>query len=106
MINEAVKGSVSFLMIIAERKQREKLIASLYEEGAHCLHISYGKGSVESSYIMDVLGLVHEENKAIITCIFKNDRLDSVFEMLNEKYDFNKPNTGIAYTIPVETVAF
>ena len=106
MINEAVKGNVSFLMIIAGRKKKEEISASLCEEGAHCLHVSYGKGSVKSSYILDVLGLVYEENKAVITCLLKNDRLDSVFNMLNEKYDFDKPNTGIAFTIPVESIAF
>jgi len=94
------------LTIIVGRKQRDVISTEISQHGGRLLGISYGQGSVKASYLKDALGLTPEENKVIITCLMAKKKTDEVFEMLNTRFHFNKPNTGIAFTTPVEEVSF
>lgn len=105
MINELFSDIV-LLTIIAGRKQRSELTAALSESGGRIINVMYGKGSVKANILMESFGLAPEENKVLITCLLKNDRSDDMLEMLIERFDFNKPNTGIAFTIPLEKLSF
>lgn len=98
-------GGIVFLVVIAGRKQREALVEALAQAGGRLIEVIYGKGSVKSSYLMDMLGLVPEENKVLITCVFAGDKTDGVFDMLVKKFRFDRPNTGIAFTIHVDRLA-
>lgn len=93
-------------MLIVGRKQKDEMLEALMSEGAHLTNIIYGKGTVESSYLQNVLGLVHEENKVMIMCMLPDSKTDKVNKMLVEKFNFNQPNTGIAFTIPIDYLSF
>ena len=101
-----VVNMVSFLVVIAGRKQKKELLKAISENGGRALHIEYGQGSVKASYIQDAFGFVPEEKKVVISCLLSNRRADDMLKMLAEQFDFNKPNTGIAFTIPVNKLAF
>lgn len=105
MVND-VSCCIRFMTVIAGRKHKEALLDALFAHGGRLLNLVYGKGSVTSSYIKEMLGLVLEENKVIITCLIPGDKADDVFNMLAVKFHFDKPNTGIAFTIPVEKLSF
>ena len=47
-----------------------------------------------------------EENKVVITCLLTRGQSDAVLRMLVEKFDFDKPNTGVAFTVPVDRMPF
>ena len=96
--------NVEFLTLVAGRKQKTALASAIYEAGGRLIKIVYGKGSVKSSYLK-ALGLVHEENKVVITCLMPCDKTIAALEMLAVKFDFDKPNTGIAFTTPVEKIS-
>jgi hypothetical protein len=102
---EALKN-IDFLVVIAGRKLRKNLLAEITQSGGRLLNIIYGKGSVKSSYLIDAFGLVPEENKVVITCLLPMKKSDKMIKMLTEKFNFDKPNTGIAFTIPVDELSF
>ena len=79
---------------------------ALTETGGRMTNVMYGKGSVKASYVMDAFGFVPEENKVVITCLIPEKKTDCIIEMLDERFDFDKPNTGIAFTIPVDRLSF
>ena len=98
-------GGVVFLTVIAGRKQKSALLDALAEMGGRLVNIVYGRGTVDASYLKCILGMVPEEEKAVITCLLPGEKTDAVMEMLVKKFRFDKPNTGIAFTIAVEKLS-
>jgi len=96
---------IEFLTLIAGRKNKCALLKALWEAGGRLINVVYGKGSVKSSYLRDMLGLVPEENKVVITCLVPAEKTSAVLEMLVKKFSFDQPNTGIAFTISVEKLS-
>ena len=99
-------SDIEFLMVIAGRKQREALTEEISRSGGRLLNVVYGKGSVKSSYLIDAFGLVPEEQKVVITCLLQKKKSDEMIRMLTDKFHFDKPNTGIAFTVPVDKLSF
>ncbi|MDR3292477.1 MAG: hypothetical protein LBT20_00045 [Clostridiales bacterium] len=99
-------GDIVFLTVIGERKLKENFIVGLTEVGATVFNVVYGRGFVKANDFLAAFGLVPENSKVVITCLIKQSKADSAFELLNEKFHFDKPNTGIAFTIPVEDLKF
>ena len=97
---------VLHMVLIAGRNLQDKLMTVITENGGHVVNVFYGKGSVKSGFIMDMLGLVHEKNKVLITCLISDSEADTIFDILAADFHFDKPNTGIAYTIPVESLSY
>jgi len=97
---------IAFWVIIAGRKTKDALLSALLEKNAHLANIIYGRGTAEASYLQNVLGLVPEEQKTMILCLLPDNKSDEVKEMLEENFHFDQPNTGIAFTIPIEHLSF
>lgn len=97
---------IDFLIIIADRKKRKELLGAMEEFDGRLINTMYGKSSVQASTFMDVFGFSHEENKIIITFLLSNSKTDEALDILMERFEFNKPNTGIAFTISVEGLLF
>ena len=89
-------------MVIAGRKQKRALLDALSASGARLMHVAYGRGSIHASHLKEMLGLVPDEQKVLITCLFPRDKLDQALDMLVKQFHFDKPNTGIAFSIPIE----
>ena len=106
MILQDALSDIEFLMVIAGRKLREALTEEISQSGGRLLNVIYGKGSVKSSYLIDAFGLVPEEQKVVITCLLQKKKSDEMIQMLTEKFHFDKPNTGIAFTVPVDKLSF
>jgi len=98
-------NSIEYLAIIAARSYKDDLLKLLFEMKCHLVNVIYAKGSVKSGYFKDMLGLVPEEKKVMSTCIATGDVAGKVLEQLISKFHFDKPNTGIAYTIPVDKLS-
>ncbi|MDR1906152.1 MAG: hypothetical protein LBQ27_04455 [Clostridiales bacterium] len=99
-------GDISFLVVIGERKLKENFIVSLTETGATVFNVMYGKGFVKSNDFLAAFGFVNEKNKVIVTCLIKKSDCDKTFDMLNKKFKFDCPNTGIAFTIAVDALKY
>ena len=100
------KDNIVFLALIAGRKQQRALLAALSETGIHLLNATYGKGTVKASYLQNTLGLLPEENKVVITCVLTRDKSNVILEMLTDRFHFDSPNTGIAFTMPIDSLSF
>lgn len=104
-MNTNIKKIV-YLTLIAGRKSKDDLISFLEREGGRIINVLYGKGALKANYFLDMLGLVHEENKVIITCLLLESKRDLLLTMLEEEFHFDKMNTGIAYSIAVDKISF
>ena len=101
------KGKIAYLMVISGRNQKEDLLKFLTEMGANVVNVSYGEGSIKStSPLTEVFGFVPELDKVIITCLLSHDKANDVISMLEKVFDFDKANTGIAYTVGVDCLSF
>jgi len=99
-------NTLEHMVIIAGRNRKDELLAAMTEKGCHVINIFYGKGAAKAGYLLDALGLVQEEQKILITCLILNTKAKAVFDMLISEFNFNEPNTGIAYLIPVENLLY
>ncbi|MGI6497360.1 MAG: hypothetical protein ACOX0U_00705 [Oscillospiraceae bacterium] len=105
----ASEGSspIVFFTLIAGRKQKDALVTLLLNIGAQMIDTVYGKGSAKTSpSLMEAFGFVPEENKVIITCLLPRKKADAALEVLVKKFNFDKPNTGIAFTVAVDCLSF
>ena len=100
------KGTV-FLFLIAGRKLQDPLLTCLSHHNAKVVNILYGKGSVRNKpSLVEAFGFIPEENKVIMTCLLSRESADIVLERLVKRFNFDKPNTGIAFTTPIEGLSF
>jgi len=97
---------VVLMIIIAGRKQKNALLTSLLASGIHLIDTVYGKGTVCAGYLRNTFGLVPEEKKVVITCASTYAKADLVLKLLVEQFHFDKPNTGIAFTVPIDRVSY
>jgi len=94
---------VVMLVVIAGRKLKPELMDALADAGGRLATIIYAKGSVRAGgRLMEAFGFVPEENKVFIQCLMTAEHATAALEMLTHKFHFDRPNTGIAFTIPVE----
>jgi hypothetical protein len=105
MQNEKVE-TIVFMVLIAGRTELNALLSMLLDSGIHIIHTLYGKGTVKANYLQNTFGLIPEEKKVVITCLSTQAKADAVLELLVEKFHFNEPNTGIAFTVPISRVSF
>ena len=96
----------TFLTLIAGRNQKGALLTALLGLGVRLTSIFYGRGSVKAGVLKNLLGLVPEEHKVVITCMTTSAKADEALKMLVEQFHFNKPNTGIAFTTPVDKLSY
>ena len=98
--------SIEFLILIAERKKRDEFLTVLSRAGARIINTIYGRGSAKVNSLMEALGIIPDDDKIVITCLISGENSDDVFEILVKEFNFDKPNTGIAFSIPVEGLSY
>ena len=99
-------NSLQYFVIIAEKKKKDKFLSLLSEHGAHGIETVYGHGSMSPSAIAAAFGFESEQGKVLISCLMKSTTAKELIDVLYNEYNFNEPNTGIAFGIPVEGLAF
>ena len=105
-MDNGMEKRIAFLVLIAGRKQKDALLTMMTGMGCGVINILYGRGSVKAGYLKDMLGLHVEENKVLITCLIRDEKAEEVMKNLTETFEFNRPNTGIAFTVPVRGVLY
>jgi len=100
-----IKG-LQYFIIITEQKKKDKYLAILSDFDAHVVDAVYVHGSVSPNVMSSVFGLDVNQGKIMISCLIKTDKAKELIEVLYNKYNFDKPNTGIAFSIPVEGLSF
>lgn len=99
-------NGLQYFVIIAEQKKKKKFLTLLDEYDARGIEVVYGHGSMSPSAIAAAFGFESEQGKIMITCLLKNEKAKDLISVLYNEYKFNKPNTGIAFSVSVEGLAF
>lgn len=105
-MSDAQTKSLQYFVIIAEQKKKNKFLSLLNDHGARVVETVYGRGSMSPSAIAAAFGFEAEQGKVLISCLVKQENAEELINILYNDYKFSKPNTGIAFGIPVEGLAF
>jgi nitrogen regulatory protein PII len=99
MDNNAGIPNFQLLFVIVNNGMGSKVLKTAKAFGAPGGTILLGRGTVRSHFL-EVLG-INDIRKEIVMMIAGEEIAAKALEGLNEKYHFEKPNTGIAFCIPV-----
>ena len=99
-------NGIQFFVIIADQKKKNKFLSLLGDYGARAIDTVYGHGSMSPSAIAAAFGFEAEQGKVVISCLLKRETARELIDVLYKEYNFDKPNTGIAFSIAVEGMAF
>jgi nitrogen regulatory protein PII len=89
----------SLIYVIVDYGQGSKVLSSAKHHGVTGGTIFLGKGTVKSR-ILELLSLT-EIRKEIVLMVTEKKVVPQVIAALNTEFHFEKPNHGIAFTIPV-----
>ena len=105
-MSEVHNNGLQYFVLIADQKKKDKFITLLSDYGVRGIESVYAHGSVAKSAFAAAFGFEVEQHKVLITGLIKSDNAQTLMKALYEEYNFNKPNTGIAFSIAVEGFAF
>lgn len=105
-MNDAQTAGLQYFVIIADQKKKNKFLSLLNDYGAHGTETVYGHGSMSPSALAAAFGFEAEQGKVFISCILKTETAKELLRVLYHDYKFDKPNTGIAFGISVDGLAF
>ncbi len=103
---ETEKKRISQFFLIANAKKKEKFIALLQEHGARGIETMYAHSSVTAGALARAFGFEVEESKVLVSCLLRYEQAEACIDILCRDYHFDKPNTGIAFSVPVEGLVF
>lgn len=94
---------VKLLIVIIDRRKGKKVTKLLSEKGVkyHLIALGYGTAPNE---IQSFFGF-GETEKDVIMSVVAEDIIKSTLSYLTEQLNFNEPNSGIAFTIPITSLA-
>ncbi len=95
------RKTLQYVVIICRQKHKNKFVKLLVERGGHGINVVYGKGSANAGFVAKAFGLETESPKAVISCLLPTERAQMLVDTLRIEYDFEKANTGIAFSVPV-----
>jgi hypothetical protein len=96
--------SIKLLVVIGTRDLKDRLVESLAREHVSIVARVYGKSWLNTSDLGALFGLTNNPGKIVIFGLTRTDNLDKVYGILNDKFGFNRKNTGIAFAIPVDQI--
>ncbi len=98
--------SLQYLVIISNHKNKDKFLSLLGDYGARQIDTVYGYGSMSPSALAAAFGLEGEQGRVLISCLIRTENVRELIDVLCDEYHFDKPNTGIVFTIPVQGLTF
>lgn len=101
-----MNNSLQYLVVISKTKFKEKFVKLLTENGGKGISTIYGKGSISSNVLIQSFGLDSDTKRLVLSCLISTENAKIILDILTQKYNFTKPNTGVAFTIPVEGLMF
>ena len=96
-----MKSPLKLMIIIVDRNVGQKIVKSI-NKYVNVVNVALGHGTAHSE-VLAVLG-IGEVSKDVIFCTVMQDKIADLTKIFTEKYKFGKAGTGIAFTIPINTV--
>lgn len=94
---------VKMITVIVDRGKGKKVIKILNEYALGCQFATYGTGTA-STDMQTYFGL-EDSKRDIIFTVVPNEKTKEIMQNIKEKLQLHKPNTGIAFTIPLKCVS-
>jgi nitrogen regulatory protein PII len=94
---------LSLLVAIVDMNQGEKVSMFLNEHGYRFHFVSIAEGTAPTE-IRSYWGF-GETEKSIVWGLIPKDNSKYIFSILNEEFHLTKPNTGIAFIVPIKSFA-
>ncbi len=94
-------SSLQYYVLICDRKKKKQFTNLIVSYGGVCIDTMYGRGSAKAGAFAKAFGFETEEHKVVISCLIHTPKAQELTEVLKTTYDFQKNNTGIAFSIPL-----
>ena len=100
-VNDTAIKKLKLLFTVVDRPKAEFYLDVLSQYEVNCQMVTGGMGTAQSELI-DMLGLnIH---KAVIVSVVREDRVDGIMKVLEQKFETIKNGKGIAFTVPLSSV--
>ncbi len=99
-------NKLQYFVLICNPNKKSKFSSLLSDRGVKNITTVSAHGSVSQSLLAQAFGLETTNKKIVLSALIPTETAREIINILYNEYEFNKPNTGIAYTIPVEGLLF
>ncbi len=96
------ESGLQYYVVICDKKKKKKFMSLVADSGGVCLEAMYGRGSAKAGAFAQALGFETEEHKVVISCLIPTPQAVALTELLRREYNFDKKNTGFAFSVALE----
>ena len=100
-INESAIKKLKLLFTVVDRNKGEFYLDVLSQYEVNFQTLVNGTGTVNSE-ILDMLGL--NNSKAVIVSVVREDLVDTIMNVLEEKFHTIRNGKGVAFAVPLSSV--
>ena len=100
-VNETAIKKLKLLFTVVDRTKAEFYLDVLSQYEVNCQMLCQGKGTATSD-VVDMLGLnIH---KAVLLSVIREDMVETVINVLENKFATIRGGKGIAFAVPLSSV--
>ncbi len=100
--NNFVANKLELLITVVDRRKGEYYADLIQSFDVNMQMLCFGRGTAKAE-MLRYLGLA-DSDKTVIFSVIKEEKVESVFEELNEKFENIKNGKGIAFTVPMSSL--
>ena len=100
-VNESAIKKLKLLFTIVDRPKAEFYLDVLSQYEVNCQIVANGMGTATSEMV-DLLGL--NPHKAVLVSVIREDLVDTIMKVLEEKFQTIRNGTGVAFAVPMSSV--
>ena len=100
-INESAIKKLKLLFTIVDRPKAEFYLDVLSQYEVNCQIVAAGLGTATSEMV-DLLGL--NPHKAVLVSVIREDLVDTIMKVLEEKFRTIRNGKGVAFAVPMSSV--
>ena len=100
-VNESAIKKLKLLFTIVDRPKAEFYLDVLSQYEVNCQIVAGGLGTATSEMV-DLLGL--NPHKAVLVSVIREDLVDTIMKVLEEKFRTIRNGKGVAFAVPMSSV--
>ena len=100
-VNESAIKKLKLLFTIVDRAKGEFYLDVISQYQVNCQLILPGTGTAASE-LVELLGL--NLHKAVVVSVVREDLMDTIMNMLEDKFSTIKNGKGVAFAVPLSSV--
>ena len=100
-VNESAIKKLKLLFTIVDRPKAEFYLDVLSQYEVNCQIVAAGLGTATSEMV-DLLGL--NPHKAVLVSVIREDLVDTIMKVLEEKFHTIRNGKGVAFAVPMSSV--